>query len=84
MLLRVMSENSNETISCGFWKIVPQQTAESLPALERAFQGKLGKFGPDYFVFQPLMVSLRVIMQIELREGASQRGLTDQDHPVQA
>jgi hypothetical protein len=79
-----MSENSDETISCGLSKIVPQQTAESFPTMKRAFRGKLGKFGPDYFVFQPLMVSLGVIMQIELREGASQRGLTNQDHPVQA
>jgi len=61
-----MSENSDATISCGFSKIIPQQTAESFPTMERALRGKLVKLGPDYFVFQPLMVSLGVIMQIEL------------------
>jgi hypothetical protein len=84
LILRVVSKNSNHANSCGFSKIVPQQTAESLPAMERTVRGKLSKFGTDYSVFQPLMVSLGVIMQIELREGASQRRLTDQYHPVQA
>lgn len=61
----VLSENSNETISCGFSKIVTQQTAESFPPMDRAFGGKLRKLGPDDFVLQALMVSLGVIMQIE-------------------
>jgi hypothetical protein len=55
-----MSENSDATTSCGFSKIVTQQTAESFPTMERAFRGKLVKLRPDYFVFQPLMVSLGV------------------------
>ena len=52
----VLSENSDGTISRGFSKIIPQQTTESCSATERAFGGKLVKFGSDYFVFQPLLL----------------------------
>jgi hypothetical protein len=80
----VLSRNSNEANSCGFSKVVAEETAESLPALDAPVLWKFCEFRLNDFVLQTLVVALGVIMQSELRNSATQRGLSEEDHSLYA
>src|ERR1039458_2615721 len=64
--------------------IIVWQPAEPPSTFDRARSREGRELWPDDLVFQPLMVSLPAIMENELRSGAVEQGLSNQNEPFQA
>ena len=64
--------------------VIPEHSAESLSALNVTTALADTILGLDQCVVQPLMISLHVVMLGELTNGATERLLAKENHPVDA
>ena len=64
--------------------VITEQTAQSLTTSRLPVRTADPFFRFEQRVPEPLMVALSVIMMDELRDGTTQRWLTEEDHPLQA
>ncbi len=69
---------------CGFAVVIVEQAAQSFATSHVPVETAHALVGFDQRVFQPLMISLSMIMTTEFDGGPPQRLFTEEDHPIQA
>ena len=69
---------------CGFAVVIVEQAAQSFATSHVPVETAHAIVRFDQRVFQPLMISLSMIMTTEFDDGPPQRLFTEEDHPIQA